>query len=39
MQDGAEPSLILTLESPDGDGGFPGALAATVTYTVTGITN
>ena len=24
MQDGEEPSLTLTLESPDGDGGFPG---------------
>ncbi len=35
IQDGPEPSLILTLESPDGDGGFPGMLAATVTYTVT----
>jgi len=35
MQDSAEPSLILTLQSPDGDGGFPGALSATVTYTVT----
>jgi aldose 1-epimerase len=36
VQGGAEPSLILTLESPDGDGGFPGKLAVTVTYTVTG---
>jgi aldose 1-epimerase len=35
IQDGPEPSLILTLESPDGDGGFPGKLAVTVTYTVT----
>jgi aldose 1-epimerase len=35
MQDGAEPSLVLTLQSPDGDGGFPGALSVTVTYTVT----
>jgi aldose 1-epimerase len=35
MQDGAEPSLILTLHSPDGDGGFPGALDVTLTYTVT----
>jgi aldose 1-epimerase len=34
-QDGEEPSLTLTLESPDGDGGFPGALVTTVTYTVT----
>jgi aldose 1-epimerase len=35
MQNGEEPSLTLTLESPDGDGGFPGALITTVTYTVT----
>jgi aldose 1-epimerase len=35
MQDGAEPSLVLTVTSPDGDGGFPGTLNATVTYTVT----
>ena len=35
IRDGVEPSLILTLTSPDGDGGFPGTLAATVTYTVT----
>ncbi len=35
MRDGAEPSLILTLVSPDGDGGFPGELTTTVTYTVT----
>jgi aldose 1-epimerase len=35
MQDGEEPSLTLTLESPDGDGGFPGALVTTVIYTVT----
>ena len=35
MQDGAEPSLTLTLVSPDGDGGFPGVLTTTVTYTVT----
>lgn len=35
VRDGAEPSLILSLESPDGDGGFPGRLSATVTYTVT----
>ena len=32
---GAEPSLTLTLESPDGDGGFPGALTTTVIYTMT----
>jgi aldose 1-epimerase len=35
MHDGQEPSLTLTLESPDGDGGFPGALTTTVTYTIT----
>ena len=35
MKDGAEPSLVLTLESPDGDGGFPGALSVTATYTMT----
>jgi aldose 1-epimerase len=35
MHDGAEPSLTLTVVSPDGDGGFPGVLTATVTYTVT----
>jgi aldose 1-epimerase len=35
VRDGEEPSLILTLVSPDGDGGFPGALTTTVTYTIT----
>jgi aldose 1-epimerase len=35
MQDGAEPRLTLTLNSPDGDGGFPGAVTTTVVYTVT----
>jgi aldose 1-epimerase len=35
MHDGPEPSLTLTLVSPDGDGGFPGTLTTTVTYTVT----
>lgn len=35
MQRSAEPTLILTLQSPDGDGGFPGALSTTVTYTLT----
>jgi aldose 1-epimerase len=32
---GEEPSLTLTLDSPDGDGGFPGRLTTAVTYTVT----
>jgi aldose 1-epimerase len=35
MRDGAEPSLVLTTVSPDGDGGFPGTLTTTVTYTLT----
>ena len=35
MHDGAEPSLTLTMASPDGDGGYPGMLVTTVTYTVT----
>ena len=35
MHDGPEPSVTLTLVSPDGDGGFPGELTTTVTYTVT----
>lgn len=34
-KDGGEPSLILTLTSPDGDEGFPGKLDVTVTYTLT----
>ena len=33
--DGPEPSLTLTVVSPDGDGGFPGALTTTLVYTVT----
>ena len=33
--DSPDPSLTLTLVSPDGDGGFPGTLTTTVTYTVT----
>lgn len=33
--DGDEPSLALSLVSPDGDEGFPGELKLTVTYTVT----
>lgn len=35
MHDGPEPSLTLTMASPDGDGGYPGLLVTTVTYTVT----
>lgn len=35
MVDGPEPSLILTVASPDGDGGYPGTLVTTVTYTLT----
>lgn len=33
--DGDEPSVILSLFSPDGEGGFPGNVNAIVTYTVT----
>ena len=33
--DGVEPSLILSLTSPDGEEGFPGTLKVTVTYTLT----
>ncbi len=35
MRDGDEPSLALTLVSPDGDGGFPGTLTTTLVYTLT----
>ncbi len=35
MIDAEEPSLILTLHSPDGDEGFPGNLDVKVTYTLT----
>lgn len=33
--DSDEPSLILTLESPDGEEGFPGNAKIKVTYTIT----
>ncbi|MFL6132310.1 MAG: aldose epimerase family protein [Nocardioidaceae bacterium] len=32
----SETALTMTLQSPDGDQGFPGALEATVAYTVSG---
>lgn len=35
VKDSDEPSLILYLESPDGDEGFPGNLSLKLTYTVT----
>jgi aldose 1-epimerase len=34
-RDSAEPSLILTVKSPDGDQGFPGNVTVRVTYTLT----
>lgn len=34
-QDGDEPSLTLTLFSPDGDEGYPGNVTVSVTFTVT----
>ena len=33
--EGSEPALVLTLLSPEGDGGFPATLTTTLTYTVT----
>ena len=33
-QDGEEPSIIFTHESPDGDEGYPGNLKLKVTYTL-----
>lgn len=35
VEDGAEPSLVLSLTSPDGEEGFPGNLDVTMTYTLT----
>ncbi len=34
MHDGPEPSLALTIKNPDGNGGFPGNITVTVTYTI-----
>ncbi|MDE6541610.1 MAG: galactose mutarotase [Muribaculaceae bacterium] len=31
----SDSTLVLTMRSPDGDNGFPGAVTATVTYTLT----
>ncbi len=35
VEDEDEPSIVLTLTSPDGDEGFPGNLDVTMTYTLT----
>ncbi|UAK24780.1 aldose epimerase family protein [Sphingomonas nostoxanthinifaciens] len=35
FQHGGDVGVMLTLKSPDGDGGFPGALDLTMTYTLT----
>lgn len=34
-EDSAEPELVLTLHSPDGDEGYPGDVTVTVTYRLT----
>ncbi len=34
VEDGEEPRLILSLESPDGEENYPGTLQVTVTYTL-----
>ena len=35
LEEGEEPSIRFSLESPDGDQGFPGKATVAVTYTVT----
>jgi len=35
LAEGREPAVKLTLQSPDGDQGYPGKLEATVVYTLT----
>lgn len=35
LQDGEEPSILFSHESPDGDEGYPGNLKLTVRYTLT----
>lgn len=35
FEEGDDVGLVLSLVSPDGEGGFPGVVEATVTYTVT----
>ena len=35
LRDGEEPALVLTLQSPDGEEGFPGNAEVQVTYTLT----
>lgn len=35
MIDAEEPSLVLSLKSPDGEEGFPGTVSVKVTYTLT----
>jgi aldose 1-epimerase len=38
LDDGATPSVTLSYASPEGEGGFPGALSVRVTYALTGNT-